>query len=148
MGTGLSSVHWTIQCSSWQQARKRPRAASASWRKPRARYSQTWTLARHRTVWCTPDNPCSLSGATSEQWLAVKTSRWKHTVGGPVAHRTAWCAHAQQHTVTTNFGWWVYLYPSTTHYECLAAPTHLYSLLEHCKSIKHSDVISKIIIPC
>jgi hypothetical protein len=38
--------------------------------------------------------------------------------------------------------------PSTSHYECLAAPTTLYSLLEHCKSTKHSEVISKVLIPC
>jgi hypothetical protein len=93
-----------------------------------------------------PDSHYSLSGSTSEQWLAVRTSCWMRTIGAPLAHRTVRCAHAQQPVVTTSFGWWGIHTSTTSHNKRLTAPTHLCSLLDHCKSTKHSEVISKIII--
>jgi hypothetical protein len=42
-----------------------------------------------------------------------------------LAHRTIRCAHAQQPTITGSFGWWVYLYPSTSYNKCFAAPNTL-----------------------
>jgi hypothetical protein len=50
--------------------------------------------------------------------------------------------------VTASLGGWGIYIPSTSHSYCLATPTNLNSLLEHCKSTKPNEVISKIIISC
>jgi hypothetical protein len=83
-----------------------PRASPQHPRNPRANSSETQILALHQTVRCTPDRHCALSGATLEQRLVVRTSRWKRTGGASDCRVRLDIAP----TITASFGWWVYLY--------------------------------------
>jgi hypothetical protein len=95
----------------------------------------------HQTIWCAPDNNCSLSGVPSAQRIAIRTSRWSR----PLAHRwrTGLSGAPMRRTVLVTTSWWVRaIYtPSTHHIQCLAAHINSCTLVEHCKHQKPSEVI-------
>jgi hypothetical protein len=97
---------------------------------------RTSHLTMHRTVWCAPDNDCSLSGVPSVQRLAVRTSRWSR----PLAHGGA---PDMRRTLPVTASWWVRaIYtPSTHHIQCLASHIKSCILKEHSKHQKPSEEI-------
>jgi hypothetical protein len=143
--------HWTVRCAPDCPVRPLPGGARLAQgkgfptQKPEsARFPSGFLVAHrtvHRTVQCSPDSDCSLSGVPSAQRLAVRTSRWSR----PLAHRwrPGLSGAPKRRTLPVTASWWVRtIYtPSTHHIQCLAAHINSCTLKEHCKRQKPSEEI-------
>jgi hypothetical protein len=90
-----------------------------------------------------PDSDCSLSCVPSAQRLAVRTSRWSRSLAR--WWRTGLSGAPMHNTLLVTTSWWVRaIYtPSTHHIHCLAAHIYSYTLVEHFKHHKASEVIKE-----